>query len=331
MSKSEKSTADNQTAFGSVDHSAGMRREDDQGSSTATSQVQVTQNDYHVDTSSSPSKLAKRDKSTGVATATSVSQISMQGDFPNSRPSMFNITNSHDNIDVMNTVASSSRDSLPPVPETRTKKTSMTGLLRPKRTVSSLPPDDAAANPPTEPKSPKRNNPHDITKFQRIAYLRSTFLDSDKGLSKELKEETEQALHAADSLVQWIETLRTDSPSKVQANTSLTSFLKLLSDSSIWNMPSEQKADSVLKWIVDIADQLRRLVGMTQDINSRNALTAFLLGGDVDKLCDEIVEQIQRLEYEGKVIQQMFDEHRHSSRSAAAGKLIFYILFNMVI
>ncbi|OCH86708.1 hypothetical protein OBBRIDRAFT_796925 [Obba rivulosa] len=75
-------------------------------------------------------------------------------------------------------------------------------------------------------------------------------------------------------------------------------------------MGSAQKADVVQRWVVDAVEVLE---GLARQVSDRRK-TIFRWIRDSNVLCEEIVTDSERLEYEGKVIQQMFDGSRRRRR-----------------
>ncbi|EMD35277.1 hypothetical protein CERSUDRAFT_96405 [Gelatoporia subvermispora B] len=128
-------------------------------------------------------------------------------------------------------------------------------------------------------------------------------IESSSGIrSAELKIGLNEILAAAQAIVRDTETLPADQDNVNRVAARLDALLKLLMSSI--NVPgSGQRADVVQRWVLEAADVLKALVERV----SSTGRALLWRTRTANFLCEDIITDCERLEYEGKIIQQMFD------------------------
>ncbi|EMD35278.1 hypothetical protein CERSUDRAFT_116080 [Gelatoporia subvermispora B] len=143
-----------------------------------------------------------------------------------------------------------------------------------------------------------------------IAYLRSYMERRNESL-KDLEPETSKILEAADTLVHWIRSSRLSAQKEEVATTRMSAFLDVLQNTLRWADSSGQRVEVFKNWMSETVETLQKHSNATKDASSRKA----------DKLSYDLSEDVGRIEYEGKLILQMFDERSQPSSEAKADNL----------
>ncbi|EMD35282.1 hypothetical protein CERSUDRAFT_116083 [Gelatoporia subvermispora B] len=142
-----------------------------------------------------------------------------------------------------------------------------------------------------------------------IAYLRS-YVELTQSLDT-FKPHILTIIEAADTLTIWIKGPRENTDNGKLASTRMSDYLATLKNVLEWaastKQSPKQKTNVLQKWISETNDKLKAQSNSTKDLSGRKA----------DKFCYDVAEDVGRLEYEGKLILQMFDDRSQRSTEAA--------------